>query len=175
MGAIQMQLKSFIRDIPDFPKPGILFRDITPLLRDTPAFRHTIDLLVDRFKNHDLDVIVAVESRGFLFGAPLAYKLGKPLVPVRKPGKLPAATHQAEYNLEYGSGTMEIHVDGVGPGQRALLLDDLLATGGTLEASSRLVEMSGGEVIGIGVIIELTQLGGRNRLEGYDVHSLVQY
>lgn len=174
-GVIQMELKSFIRDIPDFPTPGILFRDITPLLRDTRAFRHTIELLVDRFKSHDPDVIVAVESRGFIFGAPLAYELGKPMVPVRKPGKLPAATHKVEYSLEYGSDTMEIHVDGVGPGQRALLLDDLLATGGTLEASSRLVEMSGGEVIGIGVIIELTQLGGRDRLKGYDVHSLVQY
>ena len=170
-----MQLKSFIRDIPDFPKPGILFRDITPLLRDTGAFRYTIDLLVDCFKNHDPDVIVAVESRGFLIGAPLAYKLGKPLVPVRKPGRLPGATYKAEYTLEYGSNTMEIHVESVGPGQRALLVDDLLATGGTLEASSRLVEMSGGAVLGIGVIIELTQLGGRSRLEGYDVHSLVQY
>ena len=170
-----MQLNSFIRDIPDFPKPGILFRDITPLLRDTGAFKYTIDLLVDCFKDHDPDVIVAVESRGFLFGAPLAHQLGKPLVLVRKPGKLPAATHRAEYTLEYGTDAMEIHVDGVGPGQRALLVDDLLATGGTLEASSRLVEMSGGEVIGIGVIIELTELGGRSRLEGYAVHSLIQY
>ena len=175
MGTIQMHLKSFIRDIPDFPEPGILFRDITPLLRDTGAFRYTIDLLVDCFRDHDPDVIVVVESRGFLIGAPLAYELGKPMVPIRKPGKLPAATHRAEYTLEYGSDTMEIHVDGVGPGQRVLLLDDLLATGGTLAASCRLVEMSGGEVIGIGVIIELTQLGGRSRLEGYEVHTLVQY
>jgi adenine phosphoribosyltransferase len=170
-----MELKSYIREIPDFPNPGILFRDITPLLKDVNAFRYVIDRLLDQFQDHQLDVIVAIESRGFLFGAPLAYKMGIPIVPARKPGKLPAATHKAEYTLEYGKSTMEIHADAVGPGQRVLLLDDLLATGGTLEASARLVEMSGGVVQDIGVIIELIELGGRRRLEGYEIFSLVQY
>ena len=170
-----MELKSLIRDIPDYPVPGILFRDITPLLQDVDAFKYTVDRLVERFREDHLDVVVAVESRGFLFGAPVAYKLGKPIVPVRKPGKLPAAIHTVEYSLEYGKSTMEIHTDGVTPGQRVLVLDDLLATGGTLEASARLVEMSGGVVSNIGVIIELTQLRGRQRLEGYDIFSLVQY
>jgi adenine phosphoribosyltransferase len=170
-----MDLRSFIRAIPDFPKPGILFWDITPLLQDVDAFRYSIDRLLDRYRDVQLDVIVAIESRGFLFGAPLAYQMGKPIVPVRKPGKLPAPTHAAEYTLEYGSDTMEIHVDGVSSGQRVLLLDDLLATGGTLEATARLVEMSGGVVCGIGVIIELTQLEGRKRLGGHDIFSLIQY
>lgn len=170
-----MNLKSFIRDIPDFPEPGILFRDITPLLRDAAAFAYTIDSLVDRFKEEPLDAVVAIESRGFLFGAPLAHRMGKPFVPVRKPGKLPAATHATAYSLEYGNSAMEIHVDGVRPGERVLLLDDLLATGGTLAAAARLVEMSDGVVGGIGVIIELTELGGRRHLKGYDVFSLVQY
>ena len=170
-----MDLKSYIRDIPDFPEPGIMFRDITPLLQDVEAFRFTIDRLLDRFKDDRLDAIVAVESRGFLFGAPLAYEMRRPLVPVRKPGKLPAETHTTEYTLEYGKSSMEIHVDGVSPGQRVLLVDDLLATGGTLEAGVRLVDMSGGVVSAVAVIIELTQLSGRQRLQGYDVFSLVQY
>jgi adenine phosphoribosyltransferase len=170
-----MELKSYIREIPDFPKPGVLFRDITPLLKDIGAFRYAIDRLVDRFQGNQLDVIVVIESRGFLFGAPLAYKMGIPMVPARKIGKLPAATHKAEYALEYGKASMEIHADGLSPGQKVLLLDDLLATGGTLEASARLVEMSGGVVRDIGVIIELMELGGRRRLEGYDIFSLVQY
>ena len=170
-----MELKSYIRDVPDFPQPGILFRDITPLLQNVDAFKYVIDQLLERFRDDHLDVIVAIESRGFLFGAPLAYKMGKPIVPARKSGRLPAATHKAEYTLEYGKSSMEMHVDGIRHGQRVLLLDDLLATGGTLEASIRLVEMSGGVVGGVGVIIELTQLEGRRRLEGYDVFSLVQY
>ena len=170
-----MELKSFIRDVPDFPETGIVFKDITPLLKDPRAFKYTIDSLADRFRGENIDLIVAVESRGFLFGAPLAYQLGKSIVPVRKPGKLPAETHKADYTLEYGKNTMEIHTDGVAPGQRALILDDLLATGGTLEASVKLVERSGGLVSGIGVIIELMDLGGRSRLDGYDVFSLIQY
>ena len=170
-----MELKSYIRDIPDFPEPGILFRDITPLLKNAEAFKYAIDQLIERFGGDHPDVIVAIESRGFLIGAPLAYEMGKPIVPARKAGRLPATTHQAEYTLEYGQASMEIHVDGISPGQRVLLLDDLLATGGTLEASTKLVEMSGGVVAGIGVIIELTPLEGRRRLEGYDVFSLVQY
>ena len=170
-----MELKAFIRDVPDFPEPGILFRDITPLLRNPQAFGYVIDSLLGRYKDDSLDTIVAVESRGFLFGAPLAYRMGKPIVPVRKPGKLPAATHVAEYTLEYGTSSVEIHTDGIEQGERVLVLDDLLATGGTLAATSRLVEMAGGVVGGIAVVIELTELSGRDQLEGYEVFSLVQY
>jgi adenine phosphoribosyltransferase len=170
-----MQLKALIREIPDFPVPGIIFRDITPLLRDRKAFKYVIDQLAARFRDDPLDVIVAVESRGFLFGAPLAHKLGMPLVPVRKPGKLPAATYTTEFALEYGNSTLELHTDGINAGERVLVVDDLLATGGTLAASARLVEMAGGKVGGIGVIIELTQLEGRRQLAGYDVYSLLTY
>ena len=132
-------------------------------------------VLLTRFKDDRLDRIVAVESRGFLFGAPLAHQMGKPLVLARKPGKLPAATHSAEYTLEYGNSTIEIHVDGINAGERVLVLDDLLATGGTLAATARLVEMAGGVVDTIGVVIELTALNGRRQLEGYEVYSLIQY
>lgn len=170
-----MDLKSYIRAVPDFPEPGILFRDITPLLHDVDAFRKVIGLLADRYRNGRIDAVVAVESRGFVFGAPLAYEIGVPIVPARKEGKLPAETYRAEYTLEYGKAAMEIHVDAFAPGQRILLLDDLLATGGTLEASARLVEMAGGVVEDIGVVIELLDLNGRRRLENYDVFSLLQY
>jgi adenine phosphoribosyltransferase len=170
-----MDLKTYIRDIPDFPEPGILFRDITPLLRTPAAFRFVVDRLQERYQSEVLDTIVAVESRGFLFGAPLAYQMGKGLVPVRKRGKLPSRTYSTEYSLEYGASAMEIHADGLNPGQRVLLLDDLLATGGTLAATARLVEMSGGVVAGVGVVIELTELQGRRRLKGYDVFSLIEY
>ena len=170
-----MQLKALIREIPDFPIPGILFRDITPLLRDPKAFRYVIDQLAARFGDDSLDAIVAIESRGFLFGAPLAHHMGIPLVPVRKPGKLPAATYTTEFSLEYGNSTLELHTDGINAGERVLVLDDLLATGGTLAATARLVEMAGGVVGGIGVIIELSQLEGRRQLPGYDVYSLITY
>ncbi len=170
-----MELKSFIRDIPDFPEPGILFRDITPMLQNPLAFASAVDQLGEQFNPSEIDVIVPVESRGFLFGAPLAYRMGKPLVPVRKPGKLPFATHSTDYSLEYGSNTMEIHVDGITQGQRVLILDDLLATGGTLAATARLVEKAGGIIAGVGVVIELTDLDGRNQLRGYDLFSLVKY
>ena len=170
-----MELKAFIRDIPDFPEPGILFRDITPLLRDPRAFSYVIDRFIDRCDSQDFDSIVAIESRGFLFGAPLAHRLGKPIVPVRKPGKLPAATHSVEYSLEYGANSMEMHQDGVHEGERALVVDDLLATGGTLVAAASLVEMSGGVVAAMGVVIELTALSGRNTLGAYDVFSLIEY
>ena len=170
-----MQLKALIRDIPDFPKPGILYRDITPLLRDPKAFKYVIDQLAARFKDDLLDAIVAVESRGFIFGAPLAHQMSIPLVPVRKPGKLPAATYATEFSLEYGNSTLELHTDGIKAGERVLVLDDLLATGGTLAATARLVEMAGGVVGGIGVIIELSQLEGRRQLAGYDVYSLITY
>ncbi len=170
-----MDLKDYIRDIPDFPEPGILFRDITPLLRDADAFAHAIDLLEDKYRDLDFDTIVAIESRGFLFGAPLAYKMGKGFVPVRKVGKLPAETHTAAYSLEYGTNEMEIHVGDISPGEPVLILDDLLATGGTLEAAAELVEKSGGRVAGIGLLIELTALEGRRRLADYDVSALLQY
>ncbi len=170
-----MDLKKYIRDIPDFPEPGILFRDITPLLRNPQAFNYAIDRLVDRFSQHSFDTVVAVESRGFLFGAPLACRLGKSLVPVRKPGKLPANTNSAQYSLEYGSNVLEIHADDIQPGERVVLLDDLLATGGTLQAAAQLVEGSEGVVTGIGLVIELKDLGGQELLKGYDIFSLVQY
>ena len=170
-----MDLKAYIRDIPDFPAPGILFRDITPLLGDPAAFHYTIGQLVKRYQSARVDAIVPIESRGFLFGAPLAHKLGKPIVPVRKPGKLPAATHSTDYTLEYGRNSMEMHVDGISQGEHVLIIDDLLATGGTLAATSRLVEMAGGVVSEVGVIVELTGLEGRRLLEGYDVFSLIQY
>lgn len=170
-----MELKSYIRDVPDFPEPGILFRDITPLLQNTAAFASAVDQLREHFNPLDFDVIVPVESRGFLFGAPMAYQMGKALVPVRKPGKLPSPTYSTEYTLEYGSNAIEIHADGINPGQRVLILDDLLATGGTLEAAARLVEKAGGVIAGIGVVIELTELDGRSRLKGYDLFSLVSY
>ena len=170
-----MDLKALIREIPDFPSPGILFRDITPLLRDNQAFKYVINCMRERFKDEPLDTIVAVESRGFLFGAPLAYEMGKSLVPVRKQGKLPARTHTVEYLLEYGGSKMEIHVDAISQGERVLLLDDLLATGGTLAAAAKLVEMSGGVVGGIGLVIELTELNGRARLSKYDIFSLIKY
>ncbi len=170
-----MDLKKYIRDIPDFPEPGILFRDITPLLRNPQAFNYAIDRLVDRFSQHSFDTVVAVESRGFLFGAPLASRMGKSLVPVRKPGKLPATTNSAQYSLEYGSNVLEIHVDDIQPGEKVVVLDDLLATGGTLQAAVQLVEESAGVVTGIGLVIELMGLGGQERLKGYDIFSLVQY
>ncbi len=170
-----MDLKEYIRDVPDFPEPGIIFKDITPLLGDVQAFGYTISQLVERYKDADFDVIVPIESRGFLFGAPLARELGKAIVPVRKPGKLPAETLSTDYELEYGTNTMEIHADGVKKGQKVLIVDDLLATGGTLGATARLVEMAGGVVSEIGVIIELCFLDGRKNLAGYDVYSMIQY
>ena len=170
-----MELKGFIREIPDFPQPGILYRDITPMLRDPGAFQYVIDRLLARFKDQEVDAIVAVESRGFLFGAPLAHQMNKPLVPVRKPGKLPADVHSVKYALEYGTSTMEMHVDALSQGERVLLLDDVLATGGSLAATAQLVEMAGGVVGGIGVVIELTELNGRRQLDGYEVYSLVKY
>ena len=170
-----MQLKQFIRDVPDFPEPGIIFKDITPLLGDVGAFDLTISKLADHYREVDFDIIVAIESRGFIFGAPLARELGKAIVPVRKPGKLPAATLSMEYTLEYGSNTLEMHVDGVKKGQKALIIDDLLATGGTLRATARLVEMAGGVVAEIAVVIELTFLQGRENLDGYNLYSMIQY
>ena len=170
-----MNLRDYIRDVPDFPEPGIVFKDITPLLSNVNAFDHTISLLAEKYRVTAFDAIALVESRGFLFGAPLARELGKSIVPIRKPGKLPAETYTTDYALEYGTNTLEIHVDGVENGQKILIMDDLLATGGTLAATARLVEMAGGIVAGIGVIIELAFLNGRKNLSEYDVHSLIQY
>jgi len=167
-------LRSRIRDIPDFPQPGILFRDITPLLADGPLFHQLIDALQRHYQGQ-IDTVVAIESRGFIFGAPLAYALGVGVVPVRKAGKLPFTTRSAAYALEYGEATLEIHVDAVGPGQRVLLVDDLLATGGTVRAAADLIEQLGAEIGGVFVLAELLALGGRERLGDYDVRSLLEY
>ena len=170
-----MDLREYIRDVPDFPEPGIVFKDITPLLGNAKAFDYAVSLLVETYKDEPFDSIALVESRGFLFGSPLARELGKSIVLVRKQGKLPAETYATDYDLEYGKNTLEIHLDGVEKGQRVLIIDDLLATGGTLAATARLVAMAGGIVSGIGVVIELSFLDGRNYLSEYDVKSLIQY
>jgi adenine phosphoribosyltransferase len=167
------QISGFIRDIPDYPKPGVLFRDITPLLANAEAFHTAVSLLASPFDQ--IDVVVAIESRGFILGAPVALELGAGLVPVRKAGRLPFETISADYSLEYGVNTLEIHRDAITPGQRVLIVDDLLATGGTVSATISLVEQLGGDITGIGVLAELTFLDGRERLSGYNVHSLVAY
>ena len=170
-----MNLKDYIRDIPDFPQPGILFRDITPLLRDAAAFRYASELLAERGRDYRPAAIAAIESRGFIFGAPLAQRLDLPLVLVRKPGKLPAASLAADYALEYGVNTLEMQGGDIAAGQRVLIVDDLLATGGTLAAAARLIELAGGQVAAIGAVIELEFLAGRNALDGYNLFSLIQY
>ena len=171
-----MQLKSYIRGIPDFPKPGILFRDITPLLNDATALKSAVDSLLEQCEPLQPDVIVSVEARGFLLAAPLAYRMGKPLVPVRKQGKLPYRTYGASYDLEYGTDTLEIHRDGITVGQRVLIVDDLLATGGTVSAAAELVRECGGQVAGYAFLIELADLNGRERLCGEEeVVSLISY
>ena len=170
-----MNLKDYIRDIPDFPQPGILFRDITPLLKSPEAFNYAIEQMSQKCQNLQVDAIVAVESRGFIFGAPLACQIGKPFIPVRKEGKLPGETVSVAYTLEYGSNVMEMHLADVNEGDRVLIVDDVLATGGTLLATTELVEKAGGQVAGIGLLIELEGLGGRNVLGHYDIFSLIQY
>jgi adenine phosphoribosyltransferase len=170
-----MDLGKYIRDIPDFPKPGILFKDITPLLADPPAFRLAIDLLSEHYRGRPVDAVAAVEARGFLFAAPLALQLQKPLIPLRKPGKLPYRTYSLSYDLEYGSAELQIHTDGVSNGSRVLLVDDLLATGGTMWAGCHLVEKAGGVVVGCAFLVELSFLGGRARLAPHDVFSLITY
>ena len=167
-----VELKDYIRDIPDFPTPGILFRDITPLLKDAMAFREAVDRLGEYCLLRESDAIVGIEARGFLLAAPVAYRLGKALVPVRKEGKLPFDTYKVTYALEYGDDAVEIHRDAIISGHRVLIVDDLLATGGTMSAAARLVEEAGGQVAGL---VELTDLNGRARLRGYDVFSLVKY
>ena len=170
-----MDLKSHIRDIPDFPSPGILFRDITPLIGMPDAFKYVIDNIMDHYPSDEFDCIVGIESRGFLLGAPIAYLMQKPLVLVRKQGKLPYDTISVEYSLEYGSNIMEIQVGDIVGGSRVLVVDDLLATGGTLKAAAELVEKSGATVVGMGLVIELNGLGGRGLLDKYNLYSLVQY
>jgi adenine phosphoribosyltransferase len=170
-----MDLRKYIRDVPDFPKPGILFKDITPLLAEPAALRHTIELLAERFPADRVDAVGAVEARGFLFATPLAIRLNKPMVPLRKPGKLPYSTHSAAYDLEYGRAELHIHIDAVKAGDRVLLVDDLLATGGTMRAGCQLVEKIGGRVVGCAFVIELGFLHGRDKLQGYDVFSIIQY
>ena len=170
-----MDLKSHIRDIPDFPSPGILFRDITPLLALPDAFKYVIDNLMEHYHEDAFDCIVGIESRGFLLGAPIAYVMQKPLVLVRKQGKLPYDTLSVEYSLEYGSNIMEIQVGDISQDSRILVVDDLLATGGTLRAAAELVENCGATVVGMGLVIELNGLGGRDLLSNYDLYSLVQY
>ena len=170
-----MDLRPYIRDILDFPAPGILYRDITPLLKDPAAFAYVIDRFSERYAARSVDTVVAMEARGFVFGAPLAQRLGKPFVPARKQGKLPAASLTAEYSLEYGASVVEIHEDAIEPGQRVLIVDDLLATGGTLAAVAQLVEQARGRVESLALVIELTELDGRSLLKDYDVYSLLQY
>lgn len=168
-------LKSFIRDVPDFPQPGILFRDITPLLENAAALRASIEWLAHRYRGEGIDQVVGIESRGFIFGTPLAYVLGTGFVPIRKMGKLPGETVRIEYALEYGSNVLEMEVGAVRPGQRVLVVDDLLATGGTTAATVELVERMGARVVSLGFLIELSALNGRQRLLGRDVYALLTY
>jgi adenine phosphoribosyltransferase len=170
-----MRLASLVRDVPDFPIEGILFKDITTLIRDADAFREAVDWMTDQYAESNIDRVVAIEARGYIFGAPLAYNLGVGFVPIRKPGKLPAEIISESYELEYGTNSLEIHADGIEPGQRVLVIDDLLATGGSARAAIRLVERLGGLVVGVAFLIELDFLHGRDVLEGYDVRSLINY
>ncbi|UEX79954.1 adenine phosphoribosyltransferase [Spiribacter halobius] len=173
-GAIE-QVGRLIRDIPDFPKPGIVFKDITPLLGDARGFRASIDLFAERLGGEPLDYVVGIESRGFIFGAALADRIGAGFIPVRKPGKLPAEVHRCEYQLEYGTDALEVHRDAFGAGARAVIIDDLLATGGTAHATGQLIRRLGGELVGYLFLIELTFLNGRRRLDNAPVTSLIRY
>ncbi|MBY0230177.1 MAG: adenine phosphoribosyltransferase [Gemmataceae bacterium] len=170
-----MDLRRFIRDIPDFPKPGILFKDITPLLSHPQAFHHSIDLMAVHFRGHSIDAIAAAEARGFLFAAPLALALNLPLIPLRKPGKLPYATISHAYDLEYGSAELHMHADAIAKGARVLLADDVLATGGTMMAGCRLIEKAGGVVAGCAFLLELGVLGGRAKLVPVECFSLLTF
>jgi adenine phosphoribosyltransferase len=170
-----MDLASYIRDIPDFPKPGVVFKDITPLLADPAAFRFAIDCLFEHFSRKKVDAVAAAEARGFLFAAPLALRLEKPLIPLRKPGKLPHRTYSLKYELEYGSAELQVHIDGISAGARVLLVDDVLATGGTMQAGCQLVEKAGGKVLACAFLAELLFLKGRERLKGYSIYSLLRY
>ena len=166
-------LRSFIRDVPDFPKPGILFRDITPLLASPEAFRAAVQYMAEPFRDRPIDLVAAAEARGFVFAAPLALELRAGFVPIRKPGKLPYETHSYSYELEYGTNTVEMHRDAVVAGHRILLVDDVLATGGTMEACCKLVEQAGGQIVACVFLLELAYLHGRNRLKPYEIHSVL--
>jgi adenine phosphoribosyltransferase len=168
-------LRRLIREVPDFPKPGILFYDITTLLKDPAAFREVIDRMVEQVKGTEIGVVVGMESRGFIFSAPIAYQLGAGFVPVRKLGKLPAETIEVEYALEYGTATLEIHRDAIQPGQKVLIVDDLLATGGTVMGTIELVQRLGGEVAGLSFMVELSALKGRDQLAQFAIHALLTY
>jgi adenine phosphoribosyltransferase len=170
-----MDLAQYIRDIPDFPKPGIVFKDITPLLAEPVAFRQAVEGLHAHYRGRPIDAVAAAEARGFLFAAPLALMMSVPLIPLRKPGKLPYQTHALQYDLEYGTAELHVHIDGVAPGANVLLVDDLLATGGTMEAGCRLIEKAGGRVVGCAFLVELTFLGGRAKLKRHEVFSLIRY
>lgn len=175
MNSPVMDYKALIREVPNFPKPGILFYDITTLLKDASAFRSIIDELAERYRQKHISKIIGIESRGFIFGSALAYQLGAGFVPVRKPGKLPADIFEVKYNLEYGSNSLAIHRDAVSIGENVLIVDDLLATGGTAAATVNLVRQLGGHIVGLAVLIELTALKGRTLLEGCDVHAVISY
>ncbi len=170
-----MRLKDYIKTIPNFPKDGIMFKDITPLIADAQAFRYANKLLSDYAREKDAEVIVGPDARGFIFGTPVAIALGVGFVPVRKPGKLPRETLTEEYSLEYGENALAIHKEDIRPGQRVVIVDDLLATGGTIEATIKLIERAGGNVVGIAFLIELAELKGRHRFKDYPVHSLLVY
>lgn len=170
-----VNLAEYIRDIPDFPKPGIMFKDITPLVKSPEALRASIDGLIDRFRHLEIDYIAGIESRGFIFGAPMADRMGVGFLPVRKPGKLPYQTEKIDYSLEYGSGTLEIHADACGAGHRVLVIDDLLATGGTVYGTRALIERLGATVVAAGFVVELGFLNGRDNLPGLEVQALIQY
>ncbi len=172
---VSMELRNYIRDVPDFPKKGILFRDITPLLQDPGALSRAVDELTSRFENHRITKVVGIESRGYIFAPAIALRLHAGFVPARKPGKLPWKTASEEYALEYGTDRLEIHVDAIVPGERVLIIDDLLATGGTASAARRLTETLGGDVVAAGFLIELKFLDGRARLPKLEVESLIQF
>jgi len=169
------QLKAAIREVPDWPKKGILFYDVTTLLKRADRFHETVDALISPYKNRKVDLVAGIEARGFIFAPTVAYALGAGFIPVRKPGKLPAATHKATYDLEYGTDSLEIHRDAVEPGQRVLVVDDLIATGGTAKAVAELIEKMGGEIVGFAFVVELEFLKGRGKLQKYEVTSLLKY
>jgi adenine phosphoribosyltransferase len=169
------ELRARIREVPDFPKPGILFYDITTLLKDPAAYRDAVNLMIEPYRDARVDIVVGMESRGFIFSGPIAYELNAGLVPVRKLGKLPAETVSVEYALEYGSNTLEIHKDAIKPGQRVLIVDDLLATGGTVRGTIELVQRLKGEIVGLDFLVELLFLKGRERLAGFKTTSVIQY
>ena len=169
------KIEEYVRSIPDFPEPGIIFRDVTSILQDADGLKLAIDSMQDCLKDVDVDVIVGTESRGFIFGMPIAYNLHKPFVPVRKKGKLPCETISASYDLEYGKAEIEIHKDAIKPGQKVVIIDDLIATGGTVEAAAKLIEQLGGEVVKMLFLIELAGLNGRKLLSKYDVDAVVSY